>query len=586
MLTHVGTRAARVQAGRRPEPAAFGRDRARLRSPSDAQAVHREGSARREDGDVARGAELSRPRARAQPAPHRCASPWVATRTGRRSRRTATSSFVPLNHENRTARRCRRPATRSRSRSRSTTRFASSKSPDDFGQSDEGEAARPFVDALAFSRVDANTCNAIASAKRAEHDRRAPASNALSKCSPSNARRRVTPGPCARADRRFVDPDGCQRRVRVHLPPMAEMHDTTEEYLESILAIEEEGVVPMRARLVERLGLSAAAVSETVGRLVRPRLRRAARRPQPAPHRQGPRGSPPRSCAGTGSPSACSSTSSGSSGRRCTAKPTAGSTRSRPTSRRSSCCCSATRDVPARQPDPRFEAQGRSAPTVPLAQTQPGPVIVAPHQREARDRRRRHRARSPTRALMPGLERDGRRASADGVGHASTTATGRAHVVADERSREQLLRLGRRAEARAISRRRRRGRCSRRSPSATRRVDALQEADVLVGDEHVDEAAQLARRRRRAARRSRGARPRAPSSTSRDGRRRRRVTSDAPPESSRNCVGMRTVTAIDSVLLDRRERLVERVEGRARSSPSGRTVGATASSVFSPWPVM
>ncbi len=48
---------------------------------------------------------------------------------------------------------------------------------------------------------------------------------------------------------------------------MAELHDTTEEYLESILAIEEEGIVPMRARLVERLGLSAAAVSETVGRL-------------------------------------------------------------------------------------------------------------------------------------------------------------------------------------------------------------------------------------------------------------------------------------------------------------------------------
>ena len=42
---------------------------------------------------------------------------------------------------------------------------------------------------------------------------------------------------------------------------MAEMHDTTEEYLETILSIEEEGIVPMRARLVERLGLSAAAVS-------------------------------------------------------------------------------------------------------------------------------------------------------------------------------------------------------------------------------------------------------------------------------------------------------------------------------------
>jgi DtxR family Mn-dependent transcriptional regulator len=50
---------------------------------------------------------------------------------------------------------------------------------------------------------------------------------------------------------------------------VAEMHDTTEEYLETILEIEEEGVPPLRARLVERLGLSAAAVSETVERLVR-----------------------------------------------------------------------------------------------------------------------------------------------------------------------------------------------------------------------------------------------------------------------------------------------------------------------------
>ncbi len=48
---------------------------------------------------------------------------------------------------------------------------------------------------------------------------------------------------------------------------MAEMHDTTEEYLEQIFDLEEEGIVPMRARIVERLGLSAAAVSETVGRL-------------------------------------------------------------------------------------------------------------------------------------------------------------------------------------------------------------------------------------------------------------------------------------------------------------------------------
>lgn len=48
---------------------------------------------------------------------------------------------------------------------------------------------------------------------------------------------------------------------------MAELHDTTEEYLHTILEIEEEGTKVMRARLVERLGLSAAAVSETVGRL-------------------------------------------------------------------------------------------------------------------------------------------------------------------------------------------------------------------------------------------------------------------------------------------------------------------------------
>ena len=42
------------------------------------------------------------------------------------------------------------------------------------------------------------------------------------------------------------------------------MHDATEAYLETILEIEEEGVTPIRARIVERLGLSAAAVSEQV----------------------------------------------------------------------------------------------------------------------------------------------------------------------------------------------------------------------------------------------------------------------------------------------------------------------------------
>jgi DtxR family Mn-dependent transcriptional regulator len=50
---------------------------------------------------------------------------------------------------------------------------------------------------------------------------------------------------------------------------VAELHDATEEYLETILELEEEGIRPLRARIVERLGVSAPAVSETVNRLIR-----------------------------------------------------------------------------------------------------------------------------------------------------------------------------------------------------------------------------------------------------------------------------------------------------------------------------
>jgi DtxR family transcriptional regulator, Mn-dependent transcriptional regulator len=46
-------------------------------------------------------------------------------------------------------------------------------------------------------------------------------------------------------------------------------HPAVEQYLETILELEEAGVVPMRARLVERLNVSAPAVSETVKRLER-----------------------------------------------------------------------------------------------------------------------------------------------------------------------------------------------------------------------------------------------------------------------------------------------------------------------------
>ena len=86
------------------------------------------------------------------------------------------------------------------------------------------------------------------------------------------------------------------------------MHDATEEYLETILEIEEEGIVPIRARLVERLGLSAAAVSEQVNRLVEQGYAELARRPHVAAHRVRARARRSRSCAGTGSPSGCCST--------------------------------------------------------------------------------------------------------------------------------------------------------------------------------------------------------------------------------------------------------------------------------------
>jgi DtxR family Mn-dependent transcriptional regulator len=46
-------------------------------------------------------------------------------------------------------------------------------------------------------------------------------------------------------------------------------HPAVEEYLETILELEESGIRPMRARIVERLGVSAPAVSETVRRLER-----------------------------------------------------------------------------------------------------------------------------------------------------------------------------------------------------------------------------------------------------------------------------------------------------------------------------
>src|SRR5690606_18979544 len=50
---------------------------------------------------------------------------------------------------------------------------------------------------------------------------------------------------------------------------MSVLIDTTEMYLRTILELEEEGVVPMRARIAERLDQSGPTVSQTVARMER-----------------------------------------------------------------------------------------------------------------------------------------------------------------------------------------------------------------------------------------------------------------------------------------------------------------------------
>ncbi len=50
---------------------------------------------------------------------------------------------------------------------------------------------------------------------------------------------------------------------------MADLIDTTEMYLRTILELEEEGIVPLRARIAERLDHSGPTVSQTVARMER-----------------------------------------------------------------------------------------------------------------------------------------------------------------------------------------------------------------------------------------------------------------------------------------------------------------------------
>lgn len=50
---------------------------------------------------------------------------------------------------------------------------------------------------------------------------------------------------------------------------LTDLIDTTEMYLRTILELEEEGIVPLRARISERLGHSGPTVSQTVARMER-----------------------------------------------------------------------------------------------------------------------------------------------------------------------------------------------------------------------------------------------------------------------------------------------------------------------------
>lgn len=50
---------------------------------------------------------------------------------------------------------------------------------------------------------------------------------------------------------------------------MSELIDTTEMYLRTVFELEEEGIVPMRARIAERLSQSGPTVSQTVARMER-----------------------------------------------------------------------------------------------------------------------------------------------------------------------------------------------------------------------------------------------------------------------------------------------------------------------------
>src|SRR5690242_11706647 len=59
------------------------------------------------------------------------------------------------------------------------------------------------------------------------------------------------------------------RPVAQYHPRMNDLVDTTEMYLRTVYELEEEGIVPLRARIAERLRQSGPTVSQTVARMER-----------------------------------------------------------------------------------------------------------------------------------------------------------------------------------------------------------------------------------------------------------------------------------------------------------------------------
>ena len=68
----------------------------------------------------------------------------------------------------------------------------------------------------------------------------------------------------------------------------SDLIDTTEMYLRTVYELEEEGVVPLRARIAERLGQSGPTVSQTVARMERDGLLHVADDRHLRAHREGP----------------------------------------------------------------------------------------------------------------------------------------------------------------------------------------------------------------------------------------------------------------------------------------------------------